>query len=85
MVFFHLRKNAGSFHRHDVNSCLNLWCACCHYFYLKNILAVAPRLTEANAFITTHTKHSFLGELMVNDIVCDSPKYVHSQRVGFDK
>lgn len=73
------------FHRNDVNSCLNLWRACPSSFSFKNFLAVAPRVTESHAFIATHTMHSFLGELTVNDIICDSPKYVHSKKVGFRK
>lgn len=83
--FFSLRKNAGIFHRYDAKSCLDLWCAYWSYFYLKNFLAVAPKVTEVPVFIATHTMHSFLGELTVNDIICDTPKHVYSKRVGFHK
>lgn len=83
--FFSLGKNAGIFHRYDAKSCLDLWCAYWSYFYLKNFLAVAPRVTEVPVFIATHTMHSFLGQLTVNDIICDTPKHVYSKRVGFRK
>lgn len=84
-MVFSFRKNAGIFHRYDIKSCLNFWCTCSSYFYLKNFLAVGHKVTEAHAFIATYTMHSFLGELTANDIICDSPKYVHSKRVSFHK